>query len=152
MSSSRDGSAIVPPATLGLLGGGQLGRMTALSARSAGYHVYALDPDPQCAIGPLAEDFIAAGWADVDAAARLARDSDVVTFEIEKISVASLEAASQFAPVRPGPEVLHQVVEQDRQKHQRVIAERVGSDYHSGSVVVHSQAKDQRCLPFLVET
>jgi 5-(carboxyamino)imidazole ribonucleotide synthase len=107
---------ILPPATLGLMGGGQLGRMTALAARSAGYRIHALDPDPQCAIRTLAENFITAGWDDADAAAALARSSRVVTFEIEKISVASLESASRHAPVRPGPAVLQLVQNRLRQK------------------------------------
>src|SRR5664279_3269674 len=94
---------ILPPATLGLMGGGQLGRMTALAARSAGYRIHALDPDPKCAIRPLVEDFIAAGWDDAEAAVLLAKNSQVVTFEIEKVSVASLEAASRHSPIRPGP-------------------------------------------------
>jgi 5-(carboxyamino)imidazole ribonucleotide synthase len=107
---------ILPPATLGLMGGGQLGRMTALAARSAGYRIHALDPDPKCAIRPLVEDFIAAGWDDSEAAAVLAKSSQVVTFEIEKVSVASLEAASRHAPVRPGPAVLELVQNRLRQK------------------------------------
>ena len=109
-------NAILPPATLGLMGGGQLGRMTALAARSAGYRIHALDPDPKCAIRPLVEDFIAAGWDDAEAAAVLAKGSQVVTFEIEKVSVASLEAASRHAPVRPGPAVLELVQNRLRQK------------------------------------
>ncbi len=116
MSQARSGASIVPPATLGLMGGGQLGRMTALAARSAGYQVHALDPDPQCAIRSVAENFIAAEWGDVEAATRLARGSDVVTFEIEKISVDSLEAAANSAPVRPGPETLRLVQNKLRQK------------------------------------
>jgi 5-(carboxyamino)imidazole ribonucleotide synthase len=109
-------SAILPPATLGLMGGGQLGRMTALAARSAGYRIHALDPDPKCAIRPLVEDFIAARWDDAESAAVLARSSQVVTFEIEKISLASLEAASRHAPVRPGHPVLEFVQNRLRQK------------------------------------
>ncbi len=107
---------ILPPATLGLMGGGQLGRMTALAARSAGYRMHALDPDPNCAIRPVVEDFITAGWDDAEAAANLAKSSKVVTFEIEKVSVASLEAASRHAPVRPGPALLHLIQNRLRQK------------------------------------
>jgi 5-(carboxyamino)imidazole ribonucleotide synthase len=98
------------------MGGGQLGRMTALAARSAGYRIHALNPDPKCAIRPLVEDFISAGWDDAEAAAALAKSSQVVTFEIEKVSVASLEAASQHAPVRPCPAVLGLVQNRLRQK------------------------------------
>lgn len=117
MSKWRTGKPIVPPAALGLMGGGQLGRMTALAARSAGFRVNALDPDPQCAIRSVSDEFIsAAGWGDVEAAARLANNSEVVTFEIEKVSVAALEAAEQVVPVRPGPALLHLVQNRIRQK------------------------------------
>lgn len=116
MSGVGSGRSIVPPATLGLMGGGQLGRMTALAARSAGFQVHALDPDPLCAIRPLADNFIAAEWADAGAATRLAHSSDVVTFEVEKISATALEAAAHVTPVRPGPEILHLVQNRLRQK------------------------------------
>ena len=96
--------------------GGQLGRMTALAARSAGYRVHAVDPDPRCAISSLSDQFINAGWDDQEAALTLARGSEVVTFEIERISVAALEAAAQTAPVRPGPEILKLVQNRLRQK------------------------------------
>lgn len=109
-------SAIVPPSTLGLIGGGQLGRMTAISARAAGYRIHALDPDPLCAIRPLADDFICAGWEDTQAAKLLAQSSAVVTFEIEKVSVSVLRAAAELAPVRPGPAVLELVQNRLRQK------------------------------------
>lgn len=116
MNTTRTSRPILPLATLGLLGGGQLGRMTALAARSAGYRVHALDPDPQCAIRPVVENCITARWDDAQAAAALAQSCDVVTLEIEKVSVASLVAAAQYAPVRPGPEVLDLVQNRLRQK------------------------------------
>lgn len=116
MSAPRNNQSIVPPSTLGLMGGGQLGRMTALAARSAGYRVHAFDPDPRCAIRPVCDEFIAAGWDDIAAAAKLAKWSDIVTFEIEKVPVAALEAAAQIVPVRPGPEILALVQNRLRQK------------------------------------
>jgi 5-(carboxyamino)imidazole ribonucleotide synthase len=109
-------TAILPPSTIGLLGGGQLGRMTALAARAAGFRVAALDPDPQCAIRSLVEEFVAGSFHDVQAAATLAKNSQVVTFEIEKISLAALEAAARYAPVRPGPALLHLIQNRLRQK------------------------------------
>ena len=59
---------ILPPATIGMLGGGQLGRMTALAARSMGYGIHVLDPDAHCACAPVADRVIAAKFDDVDAA------------------------------------------------------------------------------------
>ncbi len=109
-------SSIVPPSTLGLIGGGQLGRMTAIAARAVGYRIHALDPDPLCAIRPLADDFINAGWEDAEAARLLARSSAVVTFEIEKVSVSVLRSAAELAPVRPGPAILELVQNRVRQK------------------------------------
>ena len=83
--------AIVPPATIGILGGGQLGRMTALAARSLGFSVQVLDPNPDCAARPVADRVIAAAFDDANAASELARTSQVVTLEIEQIPRASLE-------------------------------------------------------------
>ncbi len=108
---------IVPPATIGILGGGQLGRMTALAARSLGYGVQVLDPNPDCAARPVVDRVIAASFDDADAAAELARASGVITLEIEQIGSAALQAAQQHAPVRPGPGVLHVVQDRARQKH-----------------------------------
>jgi len=103
---------IAPGATIGILGGGQLGRMTAMAARSLGYRVQVLDPDPSCPARFVVDACFEAGWDDAKAAATLARGSDVVTLEIEQVAIESLLAARQFAPVRPGPEMLRVI--QDR--------------------------------------
>jgi 5-(carboxyamino)imidazole ribonucleotide synthase len=104
--------SILPGATLGVLGGGQLGRMTAMAARSLGYHVHALDPDPSCPVRSLVERMVTASFDDVVAAEDLARGCDVVTLEIERIGRDTLETAARRCPVRPGPSVLGVV--QDR--------------------------------------
>lgn len=109
-------SPILPGATLGILGGGQLGRMTAMAARSLGYHIHALDPDSSCAARSVVDRCLAASFDDVDAAADLARGCDVVTLEIEKVSVPALRAAERFAPLRPAPEVLEVVQDRRAQK------------------------------------
>lgn len=108
--------AILPGATLGILGGGQLGRMTAMSARSLGYHVHALDPDPSCASRFVVDRCITADFEDAAAAAELARGCDVVTLEIEKIGAASMEAAAAHAPVRPSRRVLEIIQDRGVQK------------------------------------
>jgi len=110
------GGPILPGATLGILGGGQLGRMTAMAARSLGYHVHALDPDPSCAARHVVERCFTAAFDDAGAAEELARTSSVVTVEIEKISLESMAAAARRAPVRPGAEVLRIVQDRARQK------------------------------------
>lgn len=108
--------SILPPATLGILGGGQLGRMTALAARAMGYRVQVLDPDPDCAARPVVDRVVAAAFDDAGAAADLARACDVVTLEIEQIGQAALEATLAHAPLRPGAEVLRVVRHRGLQK------------------------------------
>jgi 5-(carboxyamino)imidazole ribonucleotide synthase len=109
-------SAIPQGATIGILGGGQLGRMTAMAARSLGYRVQVMDPDPSCPARFVVDACFVGSWDDAKAAADLARGSDVVTLEIEQISIASLEAAGKHAPVRPGKEILAMVQDRIRQK------------------------------------
>ena len=108
--------SILPPATIGILGGGQLGRMTALAARSMGYKVQVLDPDPHCAASPVVERVVVAPFTDAAAAAELARACDVITIEIEQIAPAALEAARAHAPVRPSPAIIGMVQHRGRQK------------------------------------
>lgn len=109
-------SPILPGAAIGILGGGQLGRMVAMAARTLGYRVHALDPDPDCACRPVVERCVTAPFDDPDAAGRMAEGCDAVTIEIEKVSIASLEAASRYAPARPSAEVLSVVQDRVRQK------------------------------------
>ena len=105
-------SAILPGAAIGLLGGGQLGRMTGLAARSLGYDVHVLDPDPACPARAIASRTVTAPFTDAAAAADLARGVDVVTLEIEQIGADALAAVSAIAPLRPPAEAV--IVIQDR--------------------------------------
>ncbi|WP_437929784.1 5-(carboxyamino)imidazole ribonucleotide synthase [Sorangium sp. So ce291] len=107
---------IAPGSTLGILGGGQLGRMTALAARTLGYKVHALDPDPDCPARSVLDQCIVASFDDVEKAVELASQCDVVTLEIEKVSTAGLAAAARFAPVRPSADVLAMVQDRGVQK------------------------------------
>lgn len=104
---------VLPPgATIGLLGGGQLGRMTGMAARSLGYDVQVLDPDPLCPARAIASRTITARFDDADAAAELARECDVVTLEIEQISPDALAAVSAHTMLCPNANAV--VVVQDR--------------------------------------
>jgi len=107
---------ILPGATIGIFGGGQLGRMTAMAARSMGYRIQVLDPDPACPARFVVDGCIEAGWDDSREAANLARGCDVVTLEIEQISLASMEAAANFAPVRPAGAMLAVIQDRIEQK------------------------------------
>jgi 5-(carboxyamino)imidazole ribonucleotide synthase len=105
-------SAILPGATIGILGGGQLGRMTAMAARSFGYRIQVMDPDPSCPARFVVDACFEGAWDDAKAAANLARGCDVVTLEIEQLSLDTLRAAQRYAPVRPGESLL--AIIQDR--------------------------------------
>ncbi|HET8901063.1 MAG TPA: 5-(carboxyamino)imidazole ribonucleotide synthase [Holophagaceae bacterium] len=107
---------IRPGATLGLLGGGQLGRMFALAARKMGYRVHALDPGEDCPAGQVADLEVRADYNDANAAREMARSLAVMTVEFENIASATLEAVAEVCPMRPGASVLHTVQHRLREK------------------------------------
>lgn len=109
-------TAILPGATIGILGGGQLGRMTGMAARSLGYDVHVLDPDPQCSARAIASRAITAAFTDAAAAADLARHCQVVTLEIEQIGKPALDAVAALAPLHPSPEAVHIIQDRARQR------------------------------------
>jgi 5-(carboxyamino)imidazole ribonucleotide synthase len=116
VSSRSTAQPILSGATIGIFGGGQLGRMTAMAARAMGYRIQVLDPDPACPARFVVDACIEAGWDDAREAANLARGCDVVTLEIEQISLASMDAAANFAPVRPGRAMLAVIQDRIEQK------------------------------------
>ena len=103
---------ILPGATLGVLGGGQLGRMFALRARVMGYTVAVLDPDPSSPAGQVSDCHLVARYDDADALDRLASSCAAVTTEFENIPAASLDRLARTVPVRPGARAV--AVAQDR--------------------------------------
>lgn len=110
------GNPILPGATIGFLGGGQLGRMTAFAARSMGYDIHVLDPERDCATRPVASRTITAPFTDVQAAVDLASQCDVVTLEIEQIHPDVLKAVAEHTPLRPGLAPVYIIQERLRQK------------------------------------
>jgi 5-(carboxyamino)imidazole ribonucleotide synthase len=117
---------IAPPATIGILGGGQLGRMLAMAGREMGYRIAVMDPDPECPTAAVADNQVVAGYDDVGGALRLAALSDVVTYELEHVAAAVIDAVDAVVPVRPGRVPL--LVTQDR------IAERRFAEEHGAKV------------------
>jgi len=92
---------IGPGSTVGILGGGQLGRMFAMAARRLGYRVHTLAPEDDTPTGQIADVEVNASYDDVDAVRRFAQSVDVVTFEFENVSAAAAAAAEAVAIVRP---------------------------------------------------
>lgn len=105
---------ILPPATLGMLGGGQLGRYFVMSAHRLGYKVIVLDPDPISIAGAAADEQIVAAYDDTDALRDLASRCDAITCEFENVPAASLALLEQYQPVRPAASAVR--VCQDRRE------------------------------------
>jgi 5-(carboxyamino)imidazole ribonucleotide synthase len=92
-----------PGASVGILGGGQLGRMLAVAASRLGLHAHVYDPDPAAPAVEVAARATAAGWGDTAALAAFAAAVDVVTCEFEAIPPAALGQVAALRPVRPNP-------------------------------------------------
>ena len=92
---------ILPPATLGMLGGGQLGRYFVMAAHRLGYKVVVLDPDPASIAGAAADHHIVAAYDDPTALHDLASRCAAVTCEFENVPATALALLEQYQPVRP---------------------------------------------------
>ena len=113
---------ILPGATLGVLGSGQLGRMFAIAARRMGYRVHTLSPDTDSPTGQVADVEVTADYNDREAVSRFARQVSVVTFEFENVPSETTAVVAQFAPVRPAGQVLH--ITQHRLREKTYLSER----------------------------
>ncbi|MCB9907528.1 MAG: 5-(carboxyamino)imidazole ribonucleotide synthase [Planctomycetes bacterium] len=107
---------ILPGAVLGVLGGGQLGRMFTLAARRMGYRVDVFAPEDDTPAGQIAYREIRAPYEDLAAVRAFAKDVEVVTFEFENVSSEATAAAAEFAPVRPSGALLHVTQNRGREK------------------------------------
>jgi 5-(carboxyamino)imidazole ribonucleotide synthase len=107
---------VLPGATVGVLGSGQLGRMLALAARPMGYRIHVLSPDSDSPTGQVADREWSAAYDDLDAVREFARSVDVVTLEFENIPAETVEEVSAAVPVRPGWKALHTAQNRLREK------------------------------------
>jgi len=99
-------------ATVGILGGGQLGRMLSVAAARLGYRCHIFEPDPNAPAAHVADQITCAGYDDVAALRAFAATVDVITFEFENIPAAALDLLETLTPVRPNRRAL--TVSQDR--------------------------------------
>ena len=107
---------IRPGGLIAILGGGQLGRMTAMAARTMGYRVRVMDPEPACPASFVVDETIVGRWNDESAARLLATGADAVTLEIEQIGVDALAVVAKLAPLRPGVEPIRIIQDKTLQK------------------------------------
>ena len=105
--------ALPPGSTIGIFGGGQLGRMLAMAARAMDYRTVSLDPSADCPASHVTDAHIAASYDDLAAAQELADRSDVVTYEFENVDATAIEFIAESRPTYPSPSVLR--VCQDRE-------------------------------------
>ena len=106
MTERPDPTPILPGAAIGILGGGQLGRMIALSARAMGYRILTLDPTPDAPCAQVADRHVVAAYDDLEAARALAGEADVVTYEFENVDAEVAAALAESTRVPQGAELL----------------------------------------------
>jgi 5-(carboxyamino)imidazole ribonucleotide synthase len=113
---TNEARVVQPGGTLAILGGGQLGRMMAMAARTMGYHVRVMDPEARCPASFVADQTVVGKWDDAAAAELLAAGADAVTLEIEQIGVDALTRVASLAPLRPGVEPVRIIQDKTLQK------------------------------------
>ena len=99
-------------ATIGILGGGQLGRMLSVAAARLGFRSHIFEPNPDCPASHVADRLTTASYTDTKALQRFAETVDVITYEFENIPTSALDVLEQVATIRPGREALR--ISQDR--------------------------------------
>ncbi|SDZ81428.1 5-(carboxyamino)imidazole ribonucleotide synthase [Haloplanus vescus] len=132
----------VPGPTLGVVGGGQLGRMIAEAAAPLGVEVIVLDPTPDCPAAPVARDQIVGDFDDPEAIGRLAERTDALTYEIELADPDHLASASEDAdvPVHPTPETLRTIQDKFAEKEMLSAADIPVPDYRRVDSVADLEA------------
>ncbi|WP_229683112.1 5-(carboxyamino)imidazole ribonucleotide synthase [Virgibacillus oceani] len=112
---------ILPPKTIGIIGGGQLGRMMAIAARHMGYKIAVLDPTPNCPTAQVADEQIVAAYDDMQAIEKLTAISDVVTYEFENVDLHAAEYIEEQGKLPQGAFALE--VTQNREKEKQLMNE-----------------------------
>ncbi|MEO6054447.1 MAG: 5-(carboxyamino)imidazole ribonucleotide synthase [Chthoniobacterales bacterium] len=146
-------SPVLPGGTIGILGGGQLGRMTAIAARKMGYRVHVYEPSPNCPAGEVCDLEINASYDDEAALCEFAKGVDVITLEFENIPSETVKILSAQVPVHPSANILHTCQNREREK----CFLRENNIPHAPFAIVTSeeelqQAVDQIGLPCVLKT
>lgn len=112
MNAAHQTFPLGPSTTIGIIGGGQLGRMLAMAAASLGCRTAVLDPDPSAPAAQVADVHVVAGYDDPDGLSELAATCDVVTYEFENVPVAAVDSLAPRLAIRPPANALS--IAQDR--------------------------------------
>jgi 5-(carboxyamino)imidazole ribonucleotide synthase len=141
-----------PGATIGMLGGGQLGRMFCVAAREMGYKVHVYTDEEKSPAGHISDKLVCASYLDEQALAHFAAEVDVVTLEFENIPVETINILSRSTPVYPGAETLY--VAQNREREKQWL---VANGFPVGAFVLiespeHLSALEQIGFPAVLKT
>lgn len=112
---------VLPPETIGIIGGGQLGRMMAIAAKYMGYRVLVLDPTPNCPTAQVADGQIVSAYDDMDAIKELTEKCDVITYEFENVDLTAATYIERAGKLPQGARALE--VTQNREMEKTVMKE-----------------------------
>lgn len=144
---------VLPPQTIGIIGGGQLGRMMAIAAKYMGYNVIVLDPTPNCPTAQVADGQIVAAYDDMDAIKELTMKSDVVTYEFENVDLDAATFIEKAGKLPQGAYALE--VTQNREKEKNLMKE-IGLPVPNFSIVHNGaeceEALEKTTLPAVIKT
>ncbi|KXV68828.1 phosphoribosylaminoimidazole carboxylase [Acetobacter malorum] len=153
-SSSRFSSAaLAPNSVIGIVGGGQLGRMSAVAAAKLGFRAHILTQDANGPAAQVAHQVTLGAYDDHQALEAFARAVDVVTFEFENISADALDCLAQYCPVRPSGAILR--ISQDRLSEKTFLSEADIPLAPWMAVTDHASlhaAADKLGFPFILKT
>jgi len=142
---SLNNQTILPGSTIGIIGGGQLGRMMAIAARQLGYRIAVLDPTKDCPCGQIADIEITASYDDLEAIKQLAEVSDVITYEFENIDYKALRWLEENASLPQKSSLL--LLTQDRETEKAAI-EKAGCQV-APYKIIHSEEELRQAVEVL---
>ncbi|WP_138417818.1 5-(carboxyamino)imidazole ribonucleotide synthase [Aquibacillus sediminis] len=138
---------VLPGSTIGIIGGGQLGRMMATAAKHLGYRIAVLDPTPNCPTAQVADEQIVAAYDDLEAVGQLADTSDVITYEFENVDLEAARLLETKGMLPQGADLLR--ITQDREQEKRMMAE--NELPISPFAIVHNQEELQQAIQQKIE-
>src|SRR5699024_6588744 len=112
---------ILPPKTIGIIGGGQLGRMMAIAARYMGYRIIALDPTPDCPCAQVADEQIVKHYDDMQGIRTVTRPSDLVTYAFQNVDLTAAKDTEEIGRLPQG--AYPREVTQNREKEKHLLTE-----------------------------
>ena len=142
MSAAVVKQPLLPGATLGVMGGGQLGRMFVHAAQQAGYFTAVLDPDADSPAGRVSHHHVHADYLDSDGLARLSRLADAITTEFENVPARALASLAGDVPVAPGAEAVAIAQDRIREKAQDLYVFSLGGERAVGDWKMDAHAAE----------